>query len=77
MNVNCVGIGREEEFLNVTNIILLTGFNKTREIFSQCYPSFNHSSNNSSYQCNAERANYKKRVQKVPGSSPNASYAHM
>ena len=31
MNVNCGNIGREEESLNITNI--LNGFNKTREIF--------------------------------------------
>ena len=33
MTVNCVNIGREEESVNIENINLLVGFNKTREIF--------------------------------------------
>ena len=36
MTVDCVNIGREEEFLNITNIKLLLRLNKTREVF----PSF-------------------------------------
>ena len=34
MNVNCGNIGRDEKPLNITNINLLNGFNKTREYFS-------------------------------------------
>ena len=33
MTVDCVNIGREEEFLNITNIKLLVRLNKTREVF--------------------------------------------
>ena len=33
MTVDCVNIGREEEFLNITNIKLLLRLNKTREVF--------------------------------------------
>ena len=33
MTVNCVRIGREEEYLNIAKINLLVRFNKTREIF--------------------------------------------
>ena len=33
MTVDCVNIGREEKFLNITNIKLLVRLNKTREVF--------------------------------------------
>ena len=33
MNVSCGSIGREEEYLNITNINLLYRFHETREIF--------------------------------------------
>ena len=33
MNVNCLNIGRRDEFFNITNINVLIRFNKTREIF--------------------------------------------
>ena len=33
MTANCVNIGRDEESLNIANINLLVGFNKTREIY--------------------------------------------
>ena len=33
MTVDCVNIGREEEFLNITNIKLLVRLKKTREVF--------------------------------------------
>ena len=57
MNVNCVNIEREEESLNITNINLLVRFNKTKNI-SQCYPSFKHFPNNSSYQCKCRKSEF-------------------
>ena len=59
MIVNCVNIEREEESFNFTNINLLVRFNKTQEIFpTQCYPSFKHFPNNSSYQCKCRKGEF-------------------
>ena len=68
--------------LNIRNIKLLIRYNKTREMFTQCYPSFKHSPNNSSFQC--KKGNSKERVDwwlaicirkpKVSGTSPTVIF---
>ena len=63
MNVNCVNI--EGRSLNITNMNFSIRFNKTREIFFQCYPSFKYfkyTPNNISYQCKCREGEFKGRV---------------
>ena len=73
MNVNCGNIGREEESLNITNI--LNGFNKTREIFPSVTQVLSILLTTAATSASVERVNSKERVPKIPCSIPAASYA--
>ena len=72
MNVNCGNIGREEEFLNITNINILNRCNNTRVTLVLSIPLATLATNAS-----VERVNSKERVTNVPCSIPAASYAEM
>ena len=66
MNVNCVNIEMEEKSLNITNINLLVGFNKTREILpcvTRVLSIFLTTGTTSGI---VERVNSKERVTKIP-----------
>ena len=75
MNVNCVNIEREEESLNITNINLLVGSNKTREIFPSATRVLSVSLTTAATIPSVQRVNYKEHVPKVSCSIPAASYA--
>ena len=62
MNVNCLKVGRWEECLNVTNINLLTRFNKTREMFPSVTRVFSILLTTAATSPSVERANSKERV---------------
>ena len=72
MNVNCGNIGREEEFLNITNINILNRCNNTRVTLVLSIPLATLATSP-----NVERVNSKERVPNVPCSIPAASYAEM
>ena len=76
MTVNCVNIEREEEPLNITNIInLLVRFNKTREIFPSVTEVLSIFLTTAATSVSLERGNYNEGSTKVPCSIPAASYA--
>ena len=75
MNANCVNIGREEEYLNITNIDLLISFSKTREINLNATRVVSILITTAT-SATRERVNSKERVPKVQGSIPTASYTH-
>ena len=77
MNVNCRNIGREEYYLNITNINLLNRFNKTREIFPSVTQVLNVFLTTAATSASVERVNSKERVPNVPCSIPAASYAEI
>ena len=77
MNVNCGNIGREEYYLNITNINLLNRFNKTREIFPSVTQVLNVFLTTAATSASVERVNSKERVPNVPCSIPAASYAEI
>ena len=73
MNVNCVNIEREEESLNITN--LLVRLSKTRQIFPSLTRVLSVFLTTAATSASAERVNYKEHVPKVSCSIPAASYA--
>ena len=75
MNVNCVNIERDEEYLNITNINLLVTFNKIREIFPRVTLVLSILLTTAATSAGVERVNSKERLPKVPCSVPVASYA--
>ena len=75
MNVNCGNIGREEESLNITNI--LNGFNKTREIFPSVTQVLSILPTSAATSASVERVNFKEHVPNVLYSIRAASYAEM
>ena len=75
MNVNCGNIGREEESLNITNI--LNGFNKTREIFPSVTQVLSILPTSAATSASVERVNSKEHVPNVLYSILAASYAEM
>ena len=75
MNVNCGNIGREEESLNITNI--LNGFNKTREIFPSVTQVLSILPTSAATSASVERVNSKEHVPNVLCSIRAASYAEM
>ena len=75
MNVNCGNIGREEESLNITNI--LNGFNKTREIFPSVTQVLSILPTSAATSASVERVNSKEHVPNVLYSIRAASYAEM
>ena len=75
MTVNCVNIGREEEFLNLANMNVLVRFNKTREIFPSVTRIISILLTTAATSASVERLNSKERVSKAPCLIPAASYA--
>ena len=75
MNVNCGNNGREEESLNITNI--LNGFNKTREIFPSVTQVLSILPTSAATSASVERVNSKEHVPNVLYSIRAASYAEM
>ena len=75
MNVNCGNIGREEESLNIINI--LNGFNKTREIFPSVTQVLSILPTSAATSASVERVNSKEHVPNVLYSIRAASYAEM
>ena len=73
MNVNCVNTEREEESLNITN--LLSRFNKTREIFPSVTRVLSICLTTTATSAIVERLNSKEHVPKISSSIPAASYA--
>ena len=77
MNVNWGNIGREEYYLNITNINLLNRFNKTREIFPSVTRVLSIFLTTAANSAIVERVNSKERVPNVPCSIQTVSYAGM
>ena len=75
MNVNCMNIEREEEYLKITNINLLVRFNNTQEIFSSATRVLSISQRTAATSARVQRVNCKERVPKVPCSILDAGYA--
>ena len=75
MNVNCGNIGREEESLNITNI--LNGFNKIREIFPSVTQVLSILPTLAATSASVERVNSKENVPNVLCSIRAATYAEM
>ena len=77
MNVNCGNIGREEYYLNITNINLLNRFNKTREIIPSVTRVLSIFLTRAAKSASVERVNSKERVPNAPCSIQTVSYAGM
>ena len=75
MTVNCVNIGREEESVNIENINLLVGFNKTREIFISVTWVLSILLTTAATSANVEKMNSKEHEPKVACLILAASYA--
>ena len=75
MNVNCGNIGREEESLNITNI--LNGFNKIREIFPSVTQVLSILPTLAATSASVERVNSKENVPNVLCSIRAVTYAEM
>ena len=67
MNVNCVNIG--ERSLNITNMNLSIGFNKTRKIFPSVTQVLSILLTISAISASVERANFKEHVAKCLATS--------
>ena len=77
MNVNWGNIGREEYYLNITNINLLNRFNKTREIIPSVTRVLSIFLTRAAKSASVERVNSKERVPNAPCSIQTVSYAGM
>ena len=73
MNVNCVNIEKEEEYMNIANVILIR-FIKTQEIFPSVTRVLSIFLTATATSASVERVNFKERVPKVSRSIPAASY---
>ena len=62
MTVDCVNNGREEEFLNITNIKLLLRLNKTREVFPRVTRVLSILLTTTATSASVEKVNSKERV---------------
>ena len=62
MTVDCVNNGREEEFLNITNIKFLLRLNKTREVFSRVTRVLSILLTTTATSASVEKVNSKERV---------------
>ena len=74
MKVNCVNIEKEEESMNIANVILIR-FIKTQEIFPSVTRVLSIFLTATATSASVERVNFKERVPKVPCSIQAASYA--
>ena len=75
MNVKWMNIETEEESLNITNIILLVRFNKTRKIFPIVTRDLSILLTTAATSASAEKVNSKERVPKVSCSIPAVNFA--
>ena len=73
MKVNCVNIEKEEESMNIANVILIR-FIKTQEIFPSVTRILSIFLTATATSASVERVNFKERVPKVSCSIPAASY---
>ena len=73
MKVNCVNIEKEEESMNIANVILIR-FIKTQEIFPSVTRVLSIFLTATATSATVERVNFKERVPKVSCSIPAASY---
>ena len=73
MKVNCVNIEKEEESMNIANVILIR-FIKTQEIFPSVTRVLSIFLTATATSASVERVNFKERVPKVSRSIPAASY---
>ena len=73
MKVNCVNIEKEEESMNIANVILIR-FIKTQEIFPSVTRVLSIFLTATATSASVERVNFKERVSKVSCSIPAASY---
>ena len=73
MKVNCVNIEKEEESMNIANVILIR-FIKTQEIFPSVTRVLSIFLTATATRASVERVNFKERVPKVLCSIPTASY---
>ena len=73
MKVNCVNIEKEEESMNIANVILIR-FIKTQEIFPSVTRVLSIFLTATATSASVERVNFKERVPKVSCSIPAASY---
>ena len=73
MKVNCVNIEKEEESMNIANVILIR-FIKTQEIFPSVTRVLSIFLTATATSASVERVNFKERVPKVPCSIPAPSY---
>ena len=62
MTVDCVNNGREEEFLNITNIKFLLRLNKTREVFPRVTRVLSILLTTTATSASVEKVNSKERV---------------
>ena len=73
MTVNCVKIGREEESLDIENLLII--FDKTRKIFPSVTQVLSIFLTTAATSASVERASSKEHVPKVPCPILAASYA--
>ena len=73
MKVNCVNIEKEEESMNIANVILIR-FIKTQEIFPSVTRVLSIFLTATATSASVESVNFKERVPKVSCSIPAASY---